>query len=56
MDKEERALLLRRIEIFLVESAARHLTDLCYDLNTAIKWFKELKEKEESQDDAEGTS
>lgn len=55
MDKEERDLLLRRIEIW-IDSAQRHMNELCLDLNTAIKWFKELKEKEESQDDAEGTS
>lgn len=52
MDKEERDLLLRRIEIW-INSAQRHMTELCLDLNTAIKWFKELKEKEEeeNQDD-----
>lgn len=50
MDKEERDLLLRRIEIW-INSAQRHMTELSLDLNTAIKWFKELKEKEESQDD-----
>ena len=50
MDKEERDLLLRRIEIW-IDSAQRHMTELCLDLNTAIKWFKELKEKEEGQDD-----
>ena len=55
MVKEERDLLLRRIEIY-INSAQRHMTDLCYELNTAVKWFKELKEKEERQDDAEGTS
>jgi len=50
MTKEERDLLLRRIEIY-INSAQRHMTDLYYDLNTAVKWFKELKEKEERQDD-----
>ncbi len=48
MTKEERDLLLRRIEIYL-NSAHRHMTDFCYDLNTAIKWFKELKEKEKEE-------